>query len=78
MKAVERVQYRFGRMQDEAQNRGAIWDTRFFKGEMRDEDRKARPGHTPIRRRDRGWDGYRRAHKKYFFALETGLINAPV
>ena len=55
-----------------------MWDTRFFNGEIRVEDRKARPGHTPIRRRDRGWDGYRRAHKKYFFALETGLINAPV
>ena len=45
---------------------------------MRDEDRKARPGHTPIRRRDGGWNGYRRAHKKYFFALETGLINTSV
>ena len=52
MKAVERVQHRFGRMQDEAQSRGGMWDTRFFKGEMRDEDRKARPGHTPIRMRD--------------------------
>ena len=78
MKVVERVQHRFGKMQDEASNRGGMWNTRYFKGEMRDEDRKARPGHTPIRMRDRGWDRYRRAHKKYFFALETGLINAPV
>ena len=53
-------------------------DTRSFNGEIRVEDSKARPGHTPIRRRDRGWDGYRRAHKKYFFALETGLINTSV
>ena len=55
-----------------------MWDKRFFNGEIRVEDRKARLRHTPIRRRDRGWDGHRRAHKKYFFALETGLINAPV
>ena len=56
------------------------WDVGYeiLKVVMRDEDRKARPGHTPIRRRDGGWNGYRRAHKKYFFALETGLINTSV
>ena len=54
-----------------------MWDTRFFKSEILDEDRKARPGHTPIWRRDRGWGGYRWAHKKYLFALETGLFNIP-
>ena len=43
-----------------------MWDTRFFNGEIRVEDRKARPGHIPIRRRDRGCDRYRRAHKEYF------------
>ena len=43
-----------------------MWDTRFFNGEIRVEDRKARPGHTLIRRRDRGWDRYRRANKEYF------------
>ena len=36
-----------------------MWDRRFSKGEMRDEDSKARPGQSPIRSRDRGWDGYR-------------------
>ena len=31
-----------------------MWNTRYFKGEMRDKDRKAKPaGHTPIRMRDR-------------------------
>ena len=28
--------------------RGGMWDTRFFNGEIRVEDRKARLGHTPI------------------------------
>ena len=55
-----------------------MWNTRYFKGEMWDEDRKARPGHTLIRMQDRGWNRCRRAPKKCFFALETGLINAPV
>ena len=29
-----------------------------LKGEMRDENRKTRPGYAPFRRRDRGLDGY--------------------
>lgn len=32
-----RVQHKSGRMQDEASNRGGMWNTRYVKGEMWDE-----------------------------------------
>ena len=37
-----------------------MWDTRDFKGGMRDENREAGPGYAPFGRRDKGLDGYRR------------------
>ena len=39
-------------MRDEAKNRGGMWDTRNFKGGMRDENRTARPGYVSFRKRD--------------------------
>ena len=39
-----------------------MWDKRNFKGEMRDENRTARPGYAQFRKRDRGWDVFRRDH----------------
>ena len=49
-----RVQHRFGGMRDEAKNLGGMWNTRNFKGGMRDENRTARPGYASFRRRDTG------------------------
>ena len=61
---------------------------RNFKGEMQDENKKARPRYAPFRRRNRGYDGYGRDHnlaqgtshttsetsKKYLFVLLYVII----
>ena len=72
-------------------NQGRIWDMRDLKGEMRDENRKTRPGYAPFRRRigDRmgmgqiiissSYQSHDLRHiKQYLFALKTSLIGAPV
>ena len=47
-----RVQHRFGGMRDEAKNRGGMWDTRNFKGGIRDENKTAGSGYASFHRRE--------------------------
>ena len=55
LSTIERVQHRFGGMRDESKNGGEMRDDRNFNNSgMRDENRTARPGYAPFRRRDRG------------------------
>ena len=49
-------------MRDESKNGGGMRDGRNFNSGMRGEERIARPGYAPFRRRDRGYDEYWRDH----------------
>ena len=50
-----------------------MWDTRDFKGGMRDENREAGPGYVPFGRRDKGLDGFRRDKGLDGYRRDKGL-----
>ena len=50
-----------------------MWDTRDFKGGMRDENREAGPGYAPFGRRDKGLDGFRRDKGLDGYRRDKGL-----